>query len=122
MNDKITVERLGLYLNKLIDVIQAGAKVPIIPEIDLPMLKAIRKHLLESDIAHWMDRCHELEAELAELTKKLSEVKFDVQNPNRLDMGKPGVSRVFLDYQKYPLYKDEVIKLLVEYGIEVSDG
>ena len=89
MNDKITVERLGLYLNKLIDVIQAGAKVPIIPEIDLPMLKAIRKHLLESDLAHWMDRCHELEVELAELTKKLSEVKFDVQNPNRLDTGKP---------------------------------
>ena len=84
-------------------------------------LFAIRKHLTESDLAHWMDRCHELEVELAELTKKLSEVKFDVQNPNRLDMGKPRVSRVFLDYQKYPLYKDEVIKLLIEYGIEVSD-
>ena len=28
--------------------------------------KAIRKHLTESDIAHWMDRCHELEAKLAE--------------------------------------------------------
>ena len=29
----------------------------------------------------------------AELTKKLSEVKLDVQNPNRLDMGKPKVTR-----------------------------
>jgi len=28
--------------------------------------EAIRKHLTESDIAHWMDRCHELEAKLAE--------------------------------------------------------
>ena len=30
------------------------------------IVKAIRKHLTESDIAHWMDRCHELEAKLAE--------------------------------------------------------
>ena len=49
------------------------------------MLEAIRKHLTESDLAHWMDRCHELEMELAELTKKLSEVKFDVKNPSVQD-------------------------------------
>jgi len=32
---------------------------------DLTKFQAIRKHLTESDLAHWMDRCHELEAELA---------------------------------------------------------
>ena len=29
-------------------------------------LEEREKHLTESDIAHWMDRCHELEAKLAE--------------------------------------------------------
>ena len=111
MSDKITVEEMVKDLDRFIKY----------ADMHLPFLRAIRSHLTESDIAHWMDRCHELEVELAELTKKLSEVKFDVQNPNRLDMEKPKVSRVFLDYQKYPLYKDEVIKLLIEYGIEVSD-
>jgi len=29
-------------------------------------LQAIKRHIQESDIAHWMDRCHELEEKLRE--------------------------------------------------------
>ena len=39
--------------------------------------EAIRKHLTESDIAHWMDRCHELEAKLAEKPVTVSRDDID---------------------------------------------
>ena len=56
MSDKITVEEMVKDLDRFIKY----------ADMHLPFLRAIRSHLTESDIAHWMDRCHELEAELAE--------------------------------------------------------
>ena len=44
---------------------------------EIPMLQAIRKHLTESDIAHWMDRCHELEVKLAEKPVTVSRDDID---------------------------------------------
>lgn len=38
-------------------------------EKEVEMLTEIKERLDESDIAHWMDRCHELEAELAKRKK-----------------------------------------------------
>ena len=44
---------------------------------NLPILRAIRKHLTESDLAHWMDRCHELEVELAEVSRRTSDKEVE---------------------------------------------
>ena len=64
MSDKITGEEI---VGKLDDMI-AGRIGIIIDAEYFEFLQAIRKLILD----------------YAELTKKLSEVKFDIQNPNRL--------------------------------------
>ena len=56
----------GLPDNKSFCIACSGSK-----ECDA-MLQAIRKILTESDLAHWMDRCHELEAKLAEKPEPVS--------------------------------------------------
>ena len=44
---------------------------------DMAILQAIRKILTESDIAHWMDRCHELEEMLTEKPVAVSRDDID---------------------------------------------
>ena len=49
--------------------------------------------LTEEDGKRTLQAIREALTERDKLTKNLSEVKLDVQNPNRLDMGKPKVTR-----------------------------
>jgi len=88
---------------------------------------------LNGDVATWdelevpstLQAIRKLILDYAELTKKLSEVKLDVQNPNRLDMGKPRVSREKIkDVMRdnyIPWELGDFILLLTELNIEVSD-
>jgi len=76
MSDKITVEEMvgGLYEMTHESCDQYDGEHPKrLREIR----EAIRKHLTESDIAHWMDRCHELEAKLAEKPVTVSRDDID---------------------------------------------
>jgi len=66
----ITREKMVGHIDKWIamhkrDAWEQDADITFWAEKEIAMLEAIRKHLTESDLAHWMDRCHELEAELA---------------------------------------------------------
>ena len=73
--------------------------------------KAIRKHLTESDIAHWMDRCHELEAKLAE--KPVPRVSRD-------DIDKL-LARIYGAAGEY--IGNKIVEIwLTELGIEVGDN
>ena len=58
MSDKITREEMVNHLIRLNRLAGWTERCPT--------CEAIRKHLTGSGIAHWMDRCHELEVKLAE--------------------------------------------------------
>ena len=66
---EITVEEMVEKLDGMI-----SGTIGIVIDVEFfEFLQAIRSHLMESDIAHWMDRCHELEAELAEVRRRTSD-------------------------------------------------
>ena len=72
--------------------------------------EAIRKHLTESDIAHWMDRCHELEAKLAEKPVTVSRDDIDKL-----------LARIYGAVGEYR--GNKIVEIwLTELGIEVSDN
>ena len=74
------------------------------------MLQAIREALTESDIAHWMDRCHELEAKLAE--KPVTVSRDDIDKLLARIYGAAGEYR-----------GNKIVEIwLTELGIEVSDN
>ena len=69
MSDKITVEEMVEWMDVELKALQEHCEISPHNEVwttPRDILQAIRKHLTESDLAHWMDRCHELEAKLAE--------------------------------------------------------
>ena len=77
---------------------------------DMAILQAIRKHLTESDIAHWMDRCYELEAKLAE--KPVTVSRDDIDKLLARIYGAAGEYR-----------GNKIVEIwLTELGIEVSDN
>jgi len=78
--------------------------------------EAIRKHLTESDIAHWMDRCHELEAKLAE--KPVPRVsREDVEKAvQSCEQEFPIISK------GWDIFEPVIVRILTELDIEVSDN
>ena len=67
MSDKITREEIDKWLvGEMLWRHARGESLGEDHSQDMAILQAIREALTESDIAHWMDRCHELEAKLAE--------------------------------------------------------
>ena len=86
---------------------------------EIPMFQAIRKHLTESDIAHWMDRCHELEAKLAEkpvaVSREWIENKVDERHKQHDERG-------YFDPMLREIRIKDFIETLTELGIEVSDN
>jgi len=78
----------------------AAYSIPLTVE-NRRILQAIREALTDSDIAHWMDRCHELEVKLAE---------------------KPQVSRERLAELCQAHTDGGMVGVLTELGIEVSDN
>ena len=103
MSDKITVEAMMERLNVWMRIIDSGHLVEL-NEFHRPTIQSIRKHLTESDIAHWMDRCHELEAKLAEKPRVSREKIKDVMRDNYI-----------------PWELGDFILLLTELGMEVED-
>ena len=81
LSDKITVEKMVGYVAFLMGECDRGHEQGChgcdLAEQCITMLQAIRKHLTESDIAHWMDRCYELEAKLAEKPEPVSRDDID---------------------------------------------
>ena len=77
-----------------------------VTEKDKQIFQAIRSHLTESDIAHWMDRCHELEVKLAEKPEPVR------------------VSIIMEDAKFLALipFVEDLIPVLKSMNIEVSDG
>ena len=73
-------------------------------------LEEREKHLTESDIAHWMDRCHELEAKLAE--KPVTVSRDDIDKLLARIYGAAGEYR-----------GNKIVEIwLTELGIEVGDN
>ena len=71
---------------------------------------AIREALTESDIAHWMDRCHELEAKLAEKPVTVSRDDIDKL-----------LARIYGAAGEY--IGNKIVEIwLTELGIEVGDN
>ena len=78
--------------------------------------EAIREALTDSDIAHWMDRCYELKAKLAEKP---------VPRMSREDVEKAVQSceQEFPIISKgWDIFEPVIVRILTELGIEVSDN
>ena len=102
------ISRLINQAEKLIDAPMYAEVIEKIKQLkgEARILQAIRKHLTESDLAHWMDRCHELEVKLAEKPEPVR------------------VSIIMEDAKFLALipFVEDLIPVLKSMNIEVSDG
>jgi len=111
MSDKITVEKMVEWLDRL----EIFVKTKEISYGDcegdvFEYHQAIRKILTESDIAHWMDRCHELEAKLAEKPEPVSRDDIDKL-----------LARIYGSAGEY--IGNKIVEIwLTELGIKVGDN
>ena len=84
-----------------------------------PTCEAIRKHLMDSDIVHWMDRCHELEEMLTEkpvaVSREWIENKVDERHKQHDERG-------YFDPMLREIRIKDFIETLTELDIEVSDN
>ena len=122
MSDKITVEEMVEWMDVELKALQEHCEISPHNEVwttPRDILQAIRKHLTESDLAHWMDRCHELEAKLAEkpvaVSREWIENKVDERHKQHDERG-------YFDPMLREIRIKDFIETLTELDIEVSDN